>query len=192
MKIEEAQKIVKGILPAKRFDHTLGVVEAAQGLAKRFNGDIDKAGLAAMLHDIAKYFSKTKMAETIRRRNDIADELLQYHLSLWHASVGAVYAEEELNITDHDILEAMKWHTTGKKDMTLLDKIVFLADYIEPGRNFPGVDEVRATAEKSLDLACAKALENTIVFLVARRQQIHPDTIYAYNDLIEKTRKKVI
>lgn len=75
-------------------------------------------------------------------------------------------------------------HTTGKKHMSVLDKVVFLADYIEPGRNFPGVDEVRETAETDLDKACLLALKNTIVFLVGRGRTVYPDTFHAYNDLL--------
>lgn len=189
MRIEEAQKIVEGILPKKRFDHTLGVVETAKKLAERYHENIEKAALAAMLHDIAKFFSKEDMIEVIKRREDIPDDLLEYHLSLWHAPVGAAHVEEKWGVTDPGILNSIIYHTTGRKNMARLEKIIFLADYIEPGRDFPGVAEAREMASQDLDLGVANALGNTIVFLVSRHQQVYPDTIKAYNDLIENARR---
>ncbi|MFC7393280.1 bis(5'-nucleosyl)-tetraphosphatase (symmetrical) YqeK [Scopulibacillus cellulosilyticus] len=186
MKIEEADHEVKQILPRKRYEHTLGVVQSAKYLAGIYNGDVKKAELAAMLHDIAKYFSKDDMISIIKKEPDIPDDLLNYHLSLWHAPVGAAYVRETYGVHNSEILNAIYYHTTGRSGMTLLEKIVFLADYIEPGRDFPAVAEVRKLAETDLDTAVAKALENTIIFLISRHQQIYPDTISAYNDLIKR------
>lgn len=188
MKIDEAKEAVKAILPAKRFKHTLGVVETAEKLAGRYGADVGQAKLAAMLHDIAKYFSKEDLQALIERRKDIPKDVLDYHLSLWHAPAGAAYVQEHYNIQDQAVLDAITYHTTGRKDMTKLEKIVFLADYIEPGRDFPGVDEVRAIAEQSLDEAVIKSLQNTIILLVQKRQQVYPLTLNAYNDLIKKVR----
>ncbi|MFD2618242.1 bis(5'-nucleosyl)-tetraphosphatase (symmetrical) YqeK [Terrilactibacillus laevilacticus] len=188
MRIEEANEAVQAILPKKRYIHTLGVVETAEKLAERYDANIEQAKLAAMLHDIAKYFSKEELSDIIKRRHDITNEILTFHHSLWHAPVGAAYIEEKYHITDKEVLDAVRYHTTGRQDMSLLDKIVFLADYIEPGREFPGVDEVRHLAKKNLDAAVGKSLQNTVIFLVERHQQVYPDTIYAYNTYIKNLR----
>lgn len=108
-------------------------------------------------------------------------DLLYYGNEILHAFVGAYYVEKELGVSDEDVLNAIKYHTTGRADMTTIEKIVFLADYIEPGRTFHGVEEVRRTAENSLDQACFLALRNTINFLTTKKQPIYPATFEAYN-----------
>lgn len=183
----EALRIVKGQLPERRFKHTVGVMETAVALAKLYGADEKKAELAAIFHDYAKYRSREEMEKVILEEN-LPRDLLEHNIELWHAPVGAVLVEKETGISDEDILNSIRYHTTGRAGMTLLEKIIFLADYIEPGRNFPGVDEVRALARENLDLAMIKALANTISFLLEKRQLIYPDTIHTYNDLINKRR----
>lgn len=184
MEKDDAIELVKKELPEKRFNHTIGVMETSVKLAEKYHGDVEKAELAAILHDIAKYWSRETMT-TIIKESDISDELLNYHLSLWHAHVGADYMNKH-GVHDEEIIWAIRYHTTGRKGMTLLEKIVFLADYIEPGRRFPGVEDVRELAEKNLDAAVVQALMNTMTLLIDRKQQIHPDTVDAYNDLVKK------
>lgn len=183
----EALRIVKGQLPERRFKHTVGVMETAVALAKLYGADEKKAELAAIFHDYAKYRSREEMEKVILEEN-LHRDLLEHNIELWHAPVGAVLVEKETGISDEDILNSIRYHTTGRAGMTLLEKIIFLADYIEPGRNFPGVDEVRALARENLDLAMIKALANTISFLLEKKQLIYPDTIHTYNDLINKRR----
>lgn len=187
----EALENVKNLLPERRYQHTLGVVQAALELADRFGADRDKAELAAILHDIAKYFPEEEMVETIRSHAELDDELLNYHPSLWHAPVGALYVRDRLGVDDPEVLDAIRYHTTGRRGMTLLDKVVFLADYIEPGRDFPGVQEVRDIARTDLDAACAQALANTIRFLIEQYHDVYPDTLLAYNDLIKTTGRRL-
>lgn len=183
----EALRIVKGQLPERRFKHTVGVMETAVALAKLYGADEKKAELAAIFHDYAKYRPREEMEKVILEEN-LPRDLLEHNIELWHAPVGAVLVEKETGISDEDILNSIRYHTTGRAGMTLLEKIIFLADYIEPGRNFPGVDEVRALARENLDLAMIKALANTISFLLEKKQLIYPDTIHTYNDLINKRR----
>lgn len=183
----EALRIVKGQLPERRFKHTVGVMETAVALAKLYGADEKKAELAAIFHDYAKYRSREEMEKVILEEN-LPRDLLEHNIELWHAPVGAVLVEKETGISDEDILNSIRYHTTGRAGMTLLEKIIFLADYIEPGRNFPGVDEVRALARENLDFAMIKALANTISFLLEKKQLIYPDTIHTYNDLINKRR----
>ncbi|WP_027725730.1 bis(5'-nucleosyl)-tetraphosphatase (symmetrical) YqeK [Tuberibacillus calidus] len=182
---ETALSEVKKRLPEKRYAHTLRVMECAVELAKRYGADPAKAELASALHDIAKYFPEEEMRAIIQSRETLPDLLLDYHPSVWHAPVGAIYIKETFGLTDPDILAAITYHTTGRSGMSVLEKVVFLADYIEPGRSFPGVDEVREMAKEDLDLAVAQALANTVRFLVENYSQVYPDTLSAYNDLIQ-------
>jgi predicted HD superfamily hydrolase involved in NAD metabolism len=184
MKIEEAQSTIREMLPDKRYRHSLGVSETAGKLAARFGADVDKARLAGMLHDIVKYFPDKKLKQLIEQHPNISNEYLSYSNNLWHAPAGAAYVEQTLGVKDRDILNAIIYHTTGKKDMTRLEKIIFLADYIEPGRDFPGVEDVRKAAENSLDEAVFEELLRTITHLLDQHQRVYPDTFFAYNDLV--------
>ena len=190
MNRNDALQLVKAQLTEKRYLHTLGVAESAALLAKRFGADVKKAELAAIFHDYAKFRPKDEMKQIIVNQN-MAKELLDFHSELWHAPVGAYLVEKEAGITDRDILDAIAYHTTGRVGMTVLEKVVYLADYIEPGRSFPGVDEVRELATKSLDIAMIQAVRNTIVFLMNKKQAIYPDTFYTYNDLILNLKEKM-
>ena len=189
MNKEEALKVVRDHLPDKRYQHTLRVADTAIALAERYGEDPEKAEMAALLHDIAKYFPDKELYDVIAQHSDVPNIFLDYHPSIWHAPVGAIYVQEKLGIEDTDILSAITYHTTGREGMSPLEKIVFLADYIEPGRDFPGVEEVRQLAEEDLDQAVLKALANTIQFLVGKNSAVFPDTIGAYNDLIRITKQ---
>lgn len=184
MEIEEAKRVVEKMLPEKRFRHTVGVSRTAAALAERYGASKEKAALAGMLHDIAKYFSDDQLKAIIKRRPDITDRYLHYSSKLWHAPAGAAYVQEQLGIDDPEILNAMTYHTTGKRQMSVLEKIIFLADYIEPGRDFPGVEPVRQAAEKSLDGAVIMELRQTIMHLLEKGRSVYPDTFDAYNDLV--------
>jgi predicted HD superfamily hydrolase involved in NAD metabolism len=185
MEREEALKLVKEQLTDHRYQHTLGVMETAIALAKQYGGNEQKAELAAIFHDYAKFRPKAEMKEIIIDQG-FPQDLLEFNSELWHAPSGAFLVEKEAGISDHEVLEAIRYHTSGRPGMTLLDKIIYLADYIEPGRHFPGVEEVRDMAKENLDKALFKAIQNTIMFLLKKNQTIYPDTFYTYNDLIKK------
>ncbi|ARW46272.1 Nicotinate-nucleotide adenylyltransferase (plasmid) [Bacillus licheniformis] len=110
--------------------------------------------------------------------------MLNFHHELWHAPAGAALVKTEVGITDEDILSAIRFHTSGRPNMTLLEKVVYVADYIEPGRRFPGVEEVRTLAEEDLDSALIQALKNTITFLISKNQAVYPETVATYNALV--------
>ena len=190
MNRNEALQLVKAQLTEKRYVHTLGVAESAVELAERYGADIKKAELAAIFHDYAKFRPKEEMKQIIMEQN-ITKDLLDYHSELWHAPVGAYLVEQEAGITDQEILDAIAYHTSGRIGMTLLDKIVYLADYIEPGRSFPGVEEVRKLAEQNLDAAVIQAVRNTINFLMMKKQVIYPATFHTYNVLIKNLMDKM-
>lgn len=187
MERNEALRIVKKQLTERRYEHTLGVMNTALLLARQYGADEKKAELSAIFHDYAKYRPLDEMKKIILQENMPA-ELLNHSPELWHAPVGAYLVKKEAGIGDEDILNAIRYHTTGRAGMTLLEKIIFLADYIEPGRNFPGVEEVRFLAKEDLDLAIIKALQNTVSYLLENNQPVYPDTIYTYNDLVMKRR----
>lgn len=190
MNREKALALVKEQITERRYIHTLGVVESAIELAERYGADVKKAELAAIFHDYAKFRSKEEMEQIIiAEKMDPA--LLEYNMELWHAPVGAYLVNKEAGIQDAEILDAIAYHTSGRVGMSLLDKVVYLADYIEPGRSFPGVDEVRQTAKQNLDHAVIQALRNTVVFLMKRNQAIYPDTFKTYNDLIMNLKEKM-
>ncbi|CAM3105411.1 bis(5'-nucleosyl)-tetraphosphatase (symmetrical) YqeK [Sporolactobacillus spathodeae] len=183
MELMEAEQAIKALLPSKRYRHSLGVSQTAGKLAAKYGADRDKAELAGMLHDIAKYFPDDALTAMLQRRPDYGTDFLSYSDKLWHAPAGAIYAEEKCGIDDTEILQAILYHTTGRAGMSLLEKIIFLADYIEPGRDFPGVDEVREAAKHDLDEAVFLELQKTTIYLMEKRQRVYPKTFEAYNDL---------
>lgn len=186
MKIDEAIRIVEPHLTQKRFEHTLRVKDTAINLAKLYDESIEKAELAAVFHDYCKYRSLDEMKRIIKTTS-LPKDLLNFHHELWHGPVASVLIDQEYGIDDGEIKQAIYSHTTGRANMSKLEMIIFLADYIEPGRDFPGVVDVRETAKKDLVLACWMASKNTISFLMKKNATIYPDTFYAYNDLTKRT-----
>ncbi|MCM3588858.1 bis(5'-nucleosyl)-tetraphosphatase (symmetrical) YqeK [Mesobacillus maritimus] len=174
---------VKEQLTEHRYQHTIGVMNTAIELARKYGADEKKAELAAIFHDYAKFRPKEEMRQIILDQG-MEKELLNYNSELWHAPVGAYLVEKEVGITDEAILDAIRYHTSGRVGMTLLEKIIYLADYIEPGRHFPGVDEVRELAKGDLNQALIQSVRNSIQFLMKKNQLVYPDTFYTYNDLV--------
>ncbi|MEC0712451.1 bis(5'-nucleosyl)-tetraphosphatase (symmetrical) YqeK [Bacillus haynesii] len=183
MKREEALACVQEQLTEQRYIHTVGVMETAVKLAERFGTDVKKAETAAIFHDYAKFRPKEEMKQIILDGGGPL-EVLDFHHELWHAPAGAALVKTEVGITDEDILSAIRFHTSGRPNMTLLEKVIYVADYIEPGRRFPGVEEVRTLAEEDLDLALIQALKNTITFLISKNQAVYPETVATYNALV--------
>ena len=169
----------------QRFKHVLGVEETAVALAKKYGASPEKASIAALTHDYAKERPDEEFKMVIVR-DGFDPELLNYNNAIWHGLVGASFVERELGITDAEILHAIRVHTTGAAKMSLLDKIIYVADYIEPGRDFPGVQDARAIAWADLDEAVAFETKHTLAHLLAQEQQIYPKTIETYNYKIKK------
>lgn len=183
MERETALSLVKPHLTDHRYQHTLGVMETAIQLAKLYGADPKKAELAAIFHDYAKFRPKEEMKQIILEQR-MDPKLLSFNSELWHAPVGAYLVEKEAGIKDGEILDAIRYHTSGRPSMTLLEKVIYLADYIEPGRQFPGVEDVREMAKENLTDALIASMKNTIVFLLKKNQPVFPDTIETYNHLI--------
>ncbi|GAB1529789.1 MULTISPECIES: bis(5'-nucleosyl)-tetraphosphatase (symmetrical) YqeK [Brevibacillus] len=182
---EELLVRVRQQMHEKRYNHTLGVAASARELAERFGADPDKAELAGLLHDYCKCWPVEKMFE-ILVRHDMPTELLEGEKELWHAFAAAIVIQTDLGVTDADILQAVRYHTTGRAGMSLLEKVVCVADYIEPNRVYPGVDFIRAKAMHDLDAALALALGGTIQFLIEKQKTVFPLTLTAYNDLVSR------
>lgn len=189
MDLEYLKQATKEELPQKRWEHTLRVAETAIQLAKREGVDEYKTEVAATLHDYCKFWSGEVLAEWILKENE-QQNLLLYNKELWHGPVGAAVARKQFGVRDETILNAIRYHTSGRPNMSKMEKIIFLADYIEPGRHFPGVEEVRRTAEKSLDLAVLQSLDNTIVFLIEKGQKVYPLTLDARNHMLDQIAQK--
>ncbi|GIP55414.1 bis(5'-nucleosyl)-tetraphosphatase (symmetrical) YqeK [Paenibacillus vini] len=182
---EQLIEIVSGQMPAKRWKHVEGVMETAVILAERFGGDKEKADLAALLHDLAKFWPVERQ-EAMIRDNGLNPELLEHDKQLMHAEIGAFVAQRDYGIEDPEVLDAVRYHTSGRVGMTKLDKIVCLADYIEPGREFPGVERIRDLAEHSLEEALVAGFDSTISFLLEKGKVIFPLTVLSRNGLIQE------
>jgi predicted HD superfamily hydrolase involved in NAD metabolism len=190
MTTDEIAETVRGRMPESRWQHTRGVTDAAIKLAVQYGADRSQAELAALLHDCCKYWPVEDQAKLLREqgmRGDGMDEVLDFDKELWHAPAGAFVAYRDYGVSDGKVLDAIRYHTTGRRDMTLLDKIVCLADYIEPGRNFPGVNIIREFAEHSLEKALIAGFDSTIRVLVERGKRIYPLTVIARNSIIQAT-----
>lgn len=164
-------------------------MESAIRLARKYDVDPQKAELAAYLHDYAKYWPVERQKQVIIEQR-MPEQLLHYDKQLWHAPVGAYAVQKELGITDEQVLNAVRYHTSGRENMTTLEKVVCLADYIEPGRDFPGVDRIRALAEHSLNEALIAGFDTTIQFLIKKGKKIFPLTVKARNDLIRELKQQ--
>ena len=170
----------KSNMTEDRFKHCIGVSKTAQKLAELNQYDIDKAALAGFIHDYAKQVSVEEYREVIKTKG-FDQDLLNWNRSIWHGIVGTYFIQRDLKITDSEILTAVRRHTTADVEMTTLDKIVFMADYIEPGRSFPGVEEARKITYANLDKGVGYQLAHTLEFLIEKRNKIYPRTLDAYN-----------
>ena len=184
--IEQIKNKLKNTLNKKRYEHSLRVMECSKMLAEKYDFDIYKAMAGGLLHDCAKgledyymskygiYFNKIKFHDYIDNK------------AILHAPLGSVVAHYEFNIQDKDILNSICYHTTGREDMSILEKIVFIADVIEPERNFDGIDILRKKALISLDDALLATLDLSIKHLINNKKTIHINSIKCKNYLILK------
>ena len=188
--LEEIRDYLKNNLKPARYGHTLGVVNTAIKLAEIYGEDKNKAEIAALCHDVAKNMSNEELKKVIDNENialSIDEENTQ---ELWHSIIGPVIAKKVFGIEDEEVLSAMRWHTTGKENMTNLEKIIYLADLIEPSRKFDGVDEIRELAYKNLDSAMLKALTHTTIYLLTKGCAVDINSVKARNYLVYNTKTK--
>ncbi len=165
----------------ERFDHTIGVAYTAAALAMRYGYDVKRAQLAGLLHDCAKHYSDEKILQSCEKYNISMKEVERENPFLLHAKLGAFLAMHKYHIEDDEVIEAILVHTTGKPDMSLLDKIIYVADYIEPNRHrAPNLKEIRKLAFVDIDQALYKILFQTIHYLEESHGDIDEMTYQAY------------
>lgn len=178
LRLEKLRPVALSFLKHKRIPHVLGTEQEAIRLALRYGADVQKARVAALLHDCTKKLDMEEQLALCRQYGIRLDELEQRALKLLHAKTGAAIARDLFGVDD-EIYSAIYWHTTGHANMTLLEKIMYLADYIEPTRNFPGVNELRAACNESLDKGLRMGLEMTIQEMHDRGNPVHSATLEA-------------
>lgn len=187
-------KKLETMLTPKRFAHSVGASETAERLAKKYGADSEKAKIAGLVHDCAKNIPKEEMVEMCERLGVVLDEETKNQLSLVHADLGAKLCQTEFGITDPEIISAVKYHTLGKPGMTLVEKIVFLSDAIEPTRtDHVGLTELRELAEIDLDEAVVYSANLTIDFVQGKGCSLHSQTYKTrdYYENLVKERKVV-
>ncbi len=182
----EFLEILKKRLTPQRLYHSICVAEQAKHLAEIFGGDAEKSYTAGLIHDIMRYEPPEKMIEMIESDGQTLTESEKNITVTLHAVAGEVYLRKELGVTDEEILSAVRYHTTGKEEMSLLEKIIYVADLTSEDREYPDVKEVRELAEKSLDKTCLRGLSFTIEDNARKCRPIHIDTVKAYNYLAER------
>ncbi len=180
---EELRPIALSFLKPKRMPHVLGTEHEAAVLARRYGADVTSARIAALLHDCTKKLSMEEQLALCEQYGIALDELERKNLKLLHAKTGAAIARDLFGVSD-EIYWAIYWHTTGKADMTKLEKVIYLADYIEPSRDFPGVEKLRRAVHADLEHGLLMALEDSIEEMRQRGNPVHPNTVEARDYLL--------
>ena len=183
--------IIRALMGDYRFDHSVNVAAEAVELAKLYGEDEEKAYTAGILHDITKEIPKDEQLKIIADGGILLDDVQKNATKLWHSISGSVYIQTELGITDSDIINAVRYHTTGRANMSLLEKIIYIADYTAVGREYNGVEIMREKSRKSLEEAMIFSFQYTFNNLSSKEVAIHPDEIFAYNYIVlNKERNK--
>ena len=176
------QKQMKEELSDDRFEHTIGVMYTAESLAMRYGVDMTKAAVAGLLHDCAKCIPNAQKLKMCKKHDIEITEMEEKNPSLLHAKLGAYMAETAYGVDDPEILSAIKWHTTGKPDMSMLDIIIYMADYIEPNRDkAPNLKQIRKLCFENIEEALYQVLEGTLEYLSDRPDMIDPMTKISYD-----------
>ncbi len=187
MTLDEMRQRLEGVLSPRRFRHSLGVMNTAIELAARYKEDVEKAAIAGLLHDCARDIRGEEAFIRCQKVGIIPDQVARVQPELLHGPLGARLAELEFGVTDPDILRAIHYHTTGYENMDALSKIIYISDYIEPGRSFEGVEDIRREAFFNINRAMLMALNKTVIHILEKGSLIHCDTVKARNYLILQT-----
>ncbi len=181
---DEFKVLLKERLVPERYIHSLNVAESSVYLAEKYGADKDKAFIAGLLHDVTKNENPDKQLQMMKNDGIILSQTELFNKKLWHAMSGEVYARTVLGITDKEILGAIRYHTTGKAKMNLLEKTVYVADYISAERDYPDAWVMRELAEKSLEEASLYALKYSLKTLSKEERVLHVDSVEYYNELV--------
>lgn len=190
MNKSEYLSLIKDRMGQRRYIHSVNVAESAVELARRYGADEEKAEIAGILHDSCKEIPKDEMLQIMTQGGIILDAVEQGTSKLWHPIAGSVYARDTLGIKDEDIINAIRYHTTGRAGMSLLEKVIFIADFISAERDYDGVDIMREKAFECLEDAMLFGLQFTITDLAKRKMTIHSNALDCYNDVIMYLEKK--
>ena len=188
-KAVEIEKYLKSKLTPERYTHVLSVRELALDLAKKYGADLRQVNLAVLLHDCAKWMRTSKQYETAANHGIQLDEIELHNPSLLHALIGVEFAVSHFDVDNPEILNAIRIHTTGSGKMTLIDKILYVADFAEPKRNHVEAHSVRELAYQDLNKAVFEVSRYKIEHLLAKGVLIHPYTIDAYNSALQEISK---
>lgn len=175
-------------LSDSRFAHVKRVEKVAMKMAKRFGIDVEAASIAGLCHDYAKQRPDKDFIAVIKAKK-LDPELLNYGNAIWHGVVGAEMVKDELGVQSEDILDAIRQHTVGGTYMTKLAQIIYMADYIEPARDFEGVDRARILCKHDLGAAVAYQTKHTLEYLIDNNQPVYPQTLTTYNAWVPQYRK---
>lgn len=190
MEFCEYKEIIKDRMGKKRYIHSLNVSKAAEHLAKKYGADVKKAKIAGILHDITKETPYDQQLQIIKSNGIMLNSVQEFSPKTWHAISGCVYVEKNLGITDKDILNAIRYHTSGRANMSLIEKVIFVADFVGDERDYNGVEIMRTKAERSLEEAMLYGISFSIQDLTSRQCAIDDNTLALYNELIiNKDRK---
>lgn len=183
--IDEVEKYLQDVLPKNRYEHTIRVGILAEELAKSYGLDPEKAYLTGILHDVGKK-REAELLEKYDISSIVPDEDLDKYFPILHSPLGAFEAKEKFAIDDKEMLDAICYHTTGRSNMSTLEKIIYVADSCEPCRQGDFVDEVRQVAFENLDLAILKIMDFSLMTCIERKRVIHPLTVEARNYYLQK------
>ena len=164
--------------------HSLNVSKEAVRFAEKYGADVEKARLAGLLHDVTKETDGDKQLQIIEKGGIILSETEKRSPKLWHAISGACYVRDMLGIDDPDIFNAIRFHTTARAGMSMLEKVVFLADFTSAERDYPDIDIIREHAENSLEEGMLYGLKFTLSRLIGRGNLVSPDALAAYNEIL--------
>ena len=179
--IDEMKQKLAEYLDQERYDHTMGVMYTAAAMAMRYGADLEKALVAGLLHDCAKCIPASKKIELCESNDIVISEAERKNPGLLHSKLGAFIASKKYDIADKEILDAITYHTTGRPEMTLLDKIIYIADFIEPNRNeAPNLARMRKLAFEDIDKCLYEMLEDSLAYLKTRSFVIDPMTEQTY------------
>ena len=184
--ITKYKNLIKEMMSEKRYLHSVSVSNAAMKLAKKYEFDTEKAAIAGILHDITKEMPDEFHLELFEKHNVKLDEIEKKSKKLWHSISGSIFIKENLHIDDEEILNAVKYHTTGRKNMTLLDKIIFLSDFLAVDRNYENSEIMRKQAFENLDETVIYGLKLQMESFLSKDLLLSKNIFEAYNDMIIK------
>lgn len=187
---DELKAIIKSKLKEKRYIHSLNVADEAKKLAEKYGADAEKAYICGLLHDAVKNCPEEEQLKLIREAGIELPPVEADNPKLWHAPAGAAFMRDVIGIKDEDMFNALMYHTTARAGMSILEKTIYIADYISADRDYPGVEDMRKWAYEDIDKAVLEGTKYSLSDLLKQNREINKNTIEAYNDAVKKTEEK--